>query len=77
MKAILKFDMSDEDDKYDFDIMYNAHKYKSILSDLDNHLRDITKYNNNNLSSGKIKIYQEIRDYITDLCLEENVDIYQ
>ena len=76
MKAILNFDMNDEDDKSEFDTMYNAQKYKNILWNLDNHLRDIIKYNGNNLSSTKIKIYQEIRDYLTNLCLEENVDLY-
>ena len=74
MKAILKFDMSDEDDKYNFDVMYNAHKYKSILWDLDSYLRDKIKYNN--LPKDKEKIYQEIRDYLNDLCLEENIDLY-
>jgi len=74
MKAVLKFDMSDEEDKYNFDVIYNARKYKSILWELNSYLRDEIKYNN--LPKDKEKIYQEIRDYLNDLCLEENIDLY-
>lgn len=75
MKAQFIFDLNDEDDKDDFDTMNNAFKYKRILYDLDDYLRDILKYNNEGLSESKLKIYQEIRDWLASACIDENIDL--
>ncbi len=75
MKATFSFNMDNEDDAFDFRTMCDASKYRLILSDLDEYLRDLVKYNSEGKSEDKIEAYQEIRDWLTEACLDENISI--
>lgn len=60
MKGTLEFNLPEEQEE--FEIAQNGGQYASIINDLDNYLRTKTKYGEKN-----VKVYQEIRDYLTSL----------
>ena len=62
MKGILEFDL--RDDQKEFETAINADKYKSVIWELDQYLRQQIKYNANNLSNDTIIAFELIRDKI-------------
>lgn len=72
-KLILEFNMPDEQSEANLAI--KGGEYFAVLHDLDQKLRDITKYNNNPFSGGKateeqIQLAEQIREYLR----EQNID---
>jgi hypothetical protein len=73
MKKIIIYNSPDDD--LDFKLASNGHKYINILQNLDQHLRSKIKYEDSK-QVVDTETYQEIRDYLYDLCLNENIDMY-
>jgi hypothetical protein len=73
MKAILEFDLTEEQAEFDFAI--NGSKYHSILWDLDNHLRGLIKYAPDTQSEDTYKALQETRDKLHEMLKEENIEL--
>jgi hypothetical protein len=71
MKAILEFNLPD--DQQDFDLATKGMKFWSILWDLDQDLRAKTKYASDDLPQDKYDAYQEIREKLNDLMLENMI----
>ena len=71
MKAILEFNLPD--DQQDFDLATKGMKFWSILWDLDQDLRAKTKYASEDLPQDKYDAYQEIREKLNDLMLENMI----
>ena len=72
-KLILKFDIPEE--TAEANLALKGGEYFAVLHDLDQKLRDITKYNNNPFAGGKateeqIQLAQQMRDYLR----EQNID---
>lgn len=72
-KLILKFDIPKEERDANFAL--KGGEYFAVLHDLDQKLRDITKYNNNPFNGGKateeqIQLAEQIREYLR----EQNID---
>jgi hypothetical protein len=74
MKAILEFQLPD--DQYEYNLTTDAWKFKSVLIDMDNWLRQKTKYSEDELSDDEYKAYYECRDKLTQLINEENINLY-
>jgi len=74
MKAILEFDLPDEQEE--FDVANNAWKFKSVLSELDSKLRSILKYEQDSHTIEELDFCQKIRDFMHDEIRERNIDIY-
>jgi hypothetical protein len=70
MEGILKFNLPEEAD--DFDSAVNGYKFKLILWDMDQHLRSIAKYSEDD---NKATIAQELRDKLHEYFSEYNVSI--
>ena len=64
MKAILEFDLYGEKEEF-YDAL-NGHKWKYIVTELDDMLRDVIKYGDD---EEKIKHYKDIRDALTNKTL--------
>ena len=73
-KAILKFDLPEESNE--FNTCLNGAKYISILQDLDQELRNKTKYAPDNIPIDTFNAYEEIRKTLRDLVDKESVDLW-
>jgi hypothetical protein len=77
-KVIFEFDSLE--DKDDIDMALNGYKWKLIIQNLDQQLRDVTKYNKSLFSSKKIndeqiKIAELLRELIRNSLQEYNLNI--
>ena len=72
-KAILEFDLNGE--QYEFEQAVNASKYRSVLWDLDQFLRNKTKYPSEDTTEEQLAIYYTLRDELHNLMEENNVTL--
>ena len=73
-KLKLEFDTTEEQEEY-----YNAingGSYRYLLQDLDNWLRDITKYNSYNNTPEEQDFASKVRDKLYDLLEEETLKLW-
>lgn len=68
MKAILQFELPEE--KAEFDLARNGHKYSIVIGMIDQKLRELSKYKNKKL----IKI-DDVRSLISELLNEYEVEL--
>jgi hypothetical protein len=73
MKAILEFNLPD--DQQEYDLANNGLNFWSVLYKLDEDLRTKTKYASDDLPKDKYDAYQEIRDKLHELISESNVSL--
>jgi len=73
MKAILEFDLPEEND--DFQAAINGHNYKSAIWDFDQLLRSEIKYKE--LSNDTYQAYKWCRDELRKILLQDNLFIDQ
>ena len=71
MKAILEFNLPD--DQQEFDLANSGLKFWSVLWELDQDLRAKTKYASDDLPQDKYDAYQEVRDKLYELMSESNL----
>jgi vacuolar-type H+-ATPase catalytic subunit A/Vma1 len=71
MKAILEFNLPD--DQVEYDLANNGRKFWSVLWELDQDLRAKTKYAPDDLPQDKYEAYQEVRDKLYELMSEDNI----
>jgi hypothetical protein len=71
MKAILEFNLPEEDKEYE--LVNNASKMYSVLWDMDQWLRSNTKYAPDTTSQDTYDAYKKCRDQLRELMYEENV----
>ena len=71
MKAILEFNLPD--DQQEFDLANSGLKFWSVLWELDQDLRAKTKYAPDDLPQDKYDAYQEVRDKLYELMSESNI----
>lgn len=74
MQATLTFDLSTEDGRAEHADALNGSRFKSILWELDNHLRSVVKYDDKR-SQKEIEVYEEVRAKLWELLNEEGLDI--
>lgn len=72
MKAVLEFNLPEEQD--DFDTASNGWKYRSIIHDIDNFLRNKMKYEE--LPEEQYTAYDKVRSELWNLINEHTLDIY-
>lgn len=70
MEAILKFNLSDSDDTYEFESAVNSGRMRLSLWDIDQYLRDRMKYSNDLTPDGykeleltRKKLHEIMEDY--------------
>jgi hypothetical protein len=73
MKGILEFDL--RDDQKEFETAINADRYKSLIWELDQYLRQQIKYNADNLSNDTITAFELIRNKIREELIDNNISI--
>ena len=71
MKAILEFNLPD--DQQDFDLATKGLKFWNILWELDQSLRSKTKYAPDDLPQDKYDAYQEVRNELRELMLNNDI----
>ena len=72
MEAILKYNLPEETEEFQTSV--NGHKYKWVIQEIDQYLRNEIKYNSN-LSNDTIKAFELIRDKIREEIIENNISI--
>ena len=73
MKAIIEFNLDEE--RAEFDFAVNGSKYHSVIWDLDNHLRGLTKYPPDSQSEDTYNALQETRDKLNELLRDYNLEL--
>lgn len=73
MKATLEFDLTDAQQKSEFEVAVNGMSAHITLWDLDQHLRSKLKYEE--LSDPVHEALQAIRDKLRELCEENEVNL--
>jgi hypothetical protein len=73
MEAILKFNLPD--DQLQFEEAINGNKYRYIIFELKEHLRQIIKYNSQGFSEDYVRACEETRDRICEMCQESSVTV--
>jgi len=71
MKAILEFNLPD--DQTEFDLAISSNKFWNVLYELDQELRTKTKYASDDLPQDKYDAYQEVRNLLRELMSENNI----
>lgn len=71
MKAILEFNLPD--DQTEFDLAISGNKFWNVLYELDQELRAKTKYASDDLPQDKYDAYQEVRNLLRELMSENNI----
>ena len=72
-RATLEFNLPEE--REEFDTAAKAMDYRLILSDYDEHLRQLVKYETEALSEETYAKVQELRDKLWDLIRVRNVSL--
>jgi len=72
MKAILEFNLPEENEE--FESASNGWKYKSLLCEFDNFLRNKIKYED--LKDEDYEIYNNVREQLWNLLNEENLTLF-
>lgn len=77
MKATLNFDFDDpeKDDKDAFQDAINGTKWKLLVWEFDQHLRNKTKYASDNDDPKVIEALYKLRDYLHDLKNESGLTL--
>jgi hypothetical protein len=73
MKAILEFNLPD--DQQEYDLANNALNFWRVVYELDQELRAKTKYAPDDLPQDKYDAYQEVRDLLYELMRNNNVSL--
>lgn len=71
MKAILEFNLPDEQDQ--FETAINGRKMYTVLWELDQWLRGNVKYPLDHMSDDEIKAYEKCREILHELMLNQNI----
>jgi hypothetical protein len=74
MKAILEFDLPEEQEE--FDVANNGWKFKSAIWEIDNKLRSILKYEQDSHTEQELYCYEEIRSFLHNTLKDKNIDLY-
>lgn len=72
MKAILKFNLPEEQEE--FEIANNGWKFRSALSEYDNYLRGKIKYDES-LTNEQYKVYDEVRTKLWEILNEDQLTL--
>ena len=72
MKAILEFNLPEENTEYE--LVNNASKMYSVLWDMDQWLRSNIKHAPDSMSEDTYNAYQKCRDQLRELMCEENIN---
>jgi hypothetical protein len=70
MKAILEFNLPE--DELDLSNAINGNKFKLILWDMDQHLRNMVKYSEN---EEEVRVAEELRDKLQEYFSQYNISI--
>ena len=73
MKAILEFNLPEDDQEYN--LANNAMNFWNVLWELDQELRANTKYAPDDMTDDDYDAYQKIRDKLHELMSENNVSL--
>ena len=71
MKAILEFNLPEEDSEFQDAI--NGNKWSMSMWELDQHLRSLTKYPSEPINETLIDAYEEIRTKLYEILNENNL----
>jgi len=75
MKAILEFDLQDEDDRIEHQMMLKSKDMTIALWDMSQELRKKVKYAPDDLSEDTYKAYEEIQEIFYDILNQHNIDL--
>lgn len=75
MKATIKFKLPDDQDAYE-DCM-NGGKWKYVIRETDEYMREILKWNNEDLDESQLLVVRQIRSMLLQYIEQENLNLYK
>lgn len=72
MEAILKFTLPEEN--VEFETAVNGHKWKSVVWDIDQNIRQTLKYDET-LTEKEYELVQSIRDSLRSFIIEQGIEL--
>lgn len=72
MKATLTFNLPEENDE--FYAAINVDRYRSVLNEIGNHLRNKIKYASDDMNGEAFKQLEEAYKVLCAACIAENID---
>jgi len=73
MKAILEFDLPEDQD--DYHIHFQSNNMYISLHDMQQFLRQKTKYANDDVSDEALNAYEECREYLNQVLIDNDVSL--
>ena len=73
MKAILEFDLPEDQD--DYHIHFQSNNMYISLHDMQQFLRQKTKYANDDVSDEALKAYEECREYLNQVLIDNDMSL--
>jgi len=74
MKVTIEFNLPDQQER--FDNFMNGDKWRYIVRELDEYMRETIKYNNEDMSLAQLKAVQDVRDMLVEYMEQENLRLH-
>lgn len=75
MKVTLEFNLPDQQEK--FDSFINGAKWKYVVREIDEHMRELIKWNSENLDESQILTVRQIRSMLLQYLEQENLRLHE
>jgi hypothetical protein len=76
MKAVLMFDLSNEQDAENFETVSDAQDYKDAFQETFKYVRDQLAYYSEGHTLGWVEAFQEIKEKISEIAKENEVSVW-
>ena len=73
MKVTIEFNVPDQQERFD-DFM-NGAKWKHIVREIDEHMRELLKWNTENLDESQLIVVRQIRSMLLEYVTQENLQL--
>lgn len=75
MKATIKFNLPQDQEKYE-DSM-NGAKWKYVVREMDEHMRELLKWNTENLDDSQLLVVRQLRSMLLQYLEQENLRLHE
>jgi hypothetical protein len=75
MKVTLEFNLPDQQEKFD-NLMHGA-KWKYVVREMDEHMRELLKWNSENLDESQLLVVRQLRSMLLQYLEQENLRLHE
>ena len=75
MKVTIEFNLPDQQERFD-DLM-NGAKWKYVVREFDEHMRELLKWNSENLDESQLLVVRQMRSILLEYLEQENLRLHE